>query len=112
MSEDKIPFTNGCDIIQTLSIPVLLRSWQLAGLPTDELSTQNGIIMSKSRRWPLFIDPQSQANKFIKNLSKDKELGSINVMDTIKLTEKNYLRGLINGVRFGKWILLENVIIT
>ena len=108
MAEDGVPHTRGCDIVSTLAIPVELRSWQLAGLPTDELSTQNGIIMDKSRRWPLFIDPQSQANKYIKNLGKDKEL-CMNGMDVIKLSEKNYLRGLINGVRFGKWVLLENI---
>jgi len=108
MNEDGISCTMGCDIVQTLSIPVLLRSWQLAGLPTDELSTQNGIVMDKARRWPLFIDPQGQANKYIKNLGRDKEL-SVNGMDIIKLTEKNFLRSLVNGVRFGKWVLLENI---
>jgi dynein heavy chain len=108
MYEDGTPHTNGCDIVQTLAVPTQLRSWQLSGLPTDELSTQNGIVMDKARRWPLFIDPQSQANKYIKNLGKNKDL-CMNGMDVIKLTEKNYLRGLINGVRFGKWVLLENI---
>ncbi|GMH70086.1 hypothetical protein TrRE_jg13191 [Triparma retinervis] len=108
MVELKIPHTEGCDIVQTLSIPVKLRSWQLAGLPTDQLSTENGLIMDKARRWPLFIDPQAQANRYIKNLGKDKEL-CLNGMDVIKLTEKNFLRALENGVRFGKWVLLENI---
>eukprot|EP00501_MAST-03F_sp_TOSAG23-6_P002568 GSMAST32.ASY1.ANO1.2709.1 assembled CDS len=31
---------------------------------------ENGIIMSYARRWPLFIDPQQQANRFIRNLGK------------------------------------------
>jgi dynein heavy chain len=39
-------------------------------LPKDDNSTENGIIIDKTRRWPLMIDPQNQANKFIKNLSK------------------------------------------
>ena len=53
-----IPHTANCDIESTLSQPVKLRGWQLAGLPTDSLSTQNGIVMDKARRWPLLIDPQ------------------------------------------------------
>jgi hypothetical protein len=41
-----------------LGDPVQIREWNLTGLPRDALSTDNAIIMSKSRRWPLKIDPQ------------------------------------------------------
>ncbi len=47
---------------------VKIRQWAVAGLPSDNLSVENGIIMFGSRRWPLMIDPQTQANKFIKKL--------------------------------------------
>lgn len=36
---------------------VIIRSWTVAGLPNDNLSIENGIIMFKSRRWPLMVDP-------------------------------------------------------
>jgi dynein heavy chain len=36
---------------------VIIRIWTVAGLPNDNLSIENGIIMFKSRRWPLMIDP-------------------------------------------------------
>jgi len=38
---------------------VKLRQWNVAGLPSDALSIENGIIMFGSRRWPLMIDPQT-----------------------------------------------------
>lgn len=42
----------------------------MVGLPKDENSIENGIIIEKGRRWPLMIDPQGQANKFIKSMGK------------------------------------------
>jgi dynein heavy chain, axonemal len=64
----KVPHTDKSEIVRTLGDPVKIRNWQLAGLPKDNFSIQNGVIVQFSQRWPLFIDPQSQANKWIKNL--------------------------------------------
>jgi len=85
-----------------------VRSWQLVGLPSDSLSTQNAIMMDTARRWPLLIDPQGQANRYIKMMGKDKEF-ALNGLDLCKLSDKNFLRTLENGVRFGRWVLLENI---
>ena len=51
-----------------LANPVDIRNWQIAGLPRDTLSVENGVVVQFSRRWPLFIDPQGQANKWVKNM--------------------------------------------
>ena len=69
---------------------VIIRIWTVAGLPNDSLSIENGIILFKSRRWPLMIDPQTQANKFVKNMGKEIETG----LDVFKLSEGNLLRNL------------------
>ena len=50
------------------------------------------------------IDPQNQANKFIKNLSKEHPEG----IDVIK-TGESYMRTIELAVQYGKWVLLENV---
>ena len=104
----ELPHTPGCDIQATLADPVQLRSWMLCGLPTDSLSTQNGIMMDKSTRWPLLIDPQGQANNFIKQMGKNKDMCA-NGMVIIKPTDKQYLRAVENGIRFGQWLLMENI---
>ena len=48
----------------TLGDPVKIRQWQIAGLPKDQFSVDNGIIVTNARRWPLMIDPQVTKQKF------------------------------------------------
>ena len=64
----KVPRTEDPSLVSTMSDPVKVRSWQIAGLPKDSLSVENGVIVQFSSRWPLFIDPQGQANKWVKNM--------------------------------------------
>jgi dynein heavy chain, axonemal len=51
-----------------LGEPVTIREWNIAGLPPDDFSIDNGIIATRARRWPLMIDPQGQASRWIKNM--------------------------------------------
>ena len=46
----------------------VVRDWNIQGLPSDSLSTENGIFVTRSRRWPLMIDPQGQANRWIRSM--------------------------------------------
>ncbi|CAK6435519.1 unnamed protein product [Pipistrellus nathusii] len=99
----KVPHTTEPSLIGTLGNPVKIRSWQIAGLPNDTLSVENGVINQYSQRWTHFIDPQGQANKWIKNMEKDSGL------DVFKLSDRDFLRSMENAIRFGKPCLLENV---
>ncbi|CAJ1083860.1 dynein axonemal heavy chain 3 [Xyrichtys novacula] len=101
--EKKIPCSEDFTLSNTLGNQVSIRAWQIAGLPVDSFSTDNGIIVFNSRRWPLMIDPQGQANKWIKNMEKANKLA------VIKLSDGNYVRVLENCIQFGTPVLLENV---
>jgi len=46
--------------------------WNLQGLPKDDLSIQNGIMTTKSNRYPMLIDPQEQAMEWLRNKYADK----------------------------------------
>lgn len=89
--------------MNVLGNPVQMRQWTIDGLPSDNFSLENGIIIFKSRRWPLCIDPQGQANKWIKKMESSRKL------NTIKLSDPNFLRTLENAIQFGQPVLLENV---
>lgn len=52
-----IKVTQGVTMKIVLGNDVEIRRWGVAGLPSDNLSVENGIIMFGSRRWPLMIDP-------------------------------------------------------
>lgn len=106
MSELYLKYTENINMRGVLGKDVVIRSWAVAGLPSDNLSIENGIIMFGSRRWPLMIDPQTQANKFIKKMGSQTE--GVN-LDVFKLSEQNLIRSLELAIQFGKWVLLENI---
>jgi dynein heavy chain, axonemal len=56
-----------------------------------------------ARRWPLMIDPQGQANKWIKNMEK------VNRLCIIRFSQLDYMRVLENAIQFGLPVLLENI---
>lgn len=59
MAELEIKHSEHITMSQFLGVPVKIQSWNIAGLPKDDTSTENGIIIDKSRRYPLMIDPQN-----------------------------------------------------
>ncbi|XP_074961219.1 dynein axonemal heavy chain 3 [Phalacrocorax aristotelis] len=101
--EKNIPCSSDFSLSNTLGDPVKIRAWQIAGLPVDSFSIDNGIIVSNSRRWALMIDPQRQANKWVKNMEKS------NRLSVIKLSDAHYVRTLENAIQLGTPVLLENI---
>lgn len=90
-------------LLRALGDPIVLRGWQIDGLPADDFSCENGLLTTMGRRWPLLIDPQGQANRWIRSTYANKNL------QIIKLSEKDFLRTLENGIRYGAPVLLENI---
>ncbi|XP_071960977.1 dynein axonemal heavy chain 3-like [Antedon mediterranea] len=104
MCQDKsIPVSSVFSLSTTLGDPVKIRDWQLAGLPVDNFSVDNALIVTNANRWPLMIDPQGQANKWVKNMEKP------NKLQVIKLSDPTYTRTLENCIQFGQPCLLENI---
>lgn len=65
-----------------------MRNWGIAGLPNDQVSSENGILTTLAERYALAIDPQQQANKWIRNLEKN------NKLKILKFGTKEFLRDI------------------
>ena len=67
----------------------------------DSFSITNAIIMQESTRFPICIDPHSQANAWLKMQETD--------LIVLKFSESSFNKSLELGVKFGKTVMIENV---
>ena len=102
-AELSIPATMGFSLVKVMGDPVTIREWQLNALPVDDYSTENGILATKGKRWPLAVDPQAQANKWIRNIEAS------NGIKVSKGNDPAILRTLENAIRMGAPVLMEDV---
>ena len=101
IKEKGIPLSEGFRIEKLLTNDVECSRWASEGLPQDELSIQNGILTTYSNRFPLCIDPQEQAVRWIK--AKEKQ------MDSVTFNNPKFFKSLENAITFGYSFLIENV---
>lgn len=99
----EIPFTADFQPVTFLGKATEIHEWNVQGLPSDMFSAENGIIVKRGRRWPVIIDPQAQANKWIKKLEIKQDL------KIVDLKQADYMRVLENAIRFGSPALLQGV---
>ncbi|KAK1747728.1 hypothetical protein QTG54_001691 [Skeletonema marinoi] len=102
LTDRGIPMTEGSDPLEVLSNEGMNSKMVSEGLPSDRVSLENGSILTNCKRWPLLIDPQVQAIKWLKK----KEEGNL---DIIQLTQKNWLKILTNAITNGRCVIIENI---
>lgn len=102
-TELEIPTSTTVQLASILGDPYEIRQWNTEGLPRDTVSTENALLVTRARRWPLMIDPQDQANRWIR--SREQKNG----LKVIKLTDSTFLRTLENAIRVGQPVLLEEI---
>ena len=100
----EIPCSADFHFSHFLGRPTTTREWNMQGLPGDSFSTENGIIVTRGRRWPLVIDPQGQAYSWIRNMEKSH---SLKVVD---IKQSDYLRVIEVAVQTGTPVLLHGIV--
>ena len=103
MSSRHIPFSSKVNLTEMLADSTTIGEWNLQGLPKDELSVQNGIIVTKATRFPLLIDPQGQGKTWIKN----KEAGG--TLHITTLNHKYFRAHLEDCLSLGNPLIIEDV---
>ncbi|XP_030749874.1 dynein heavy chain 2, axonemal [Sitophilus oryzae] len=102
----EIPTSIDFNVINFLSDPTTIREWNIQGLPADNFSTENGIIVTQGSRWALVIDPQCQAQKWIKAMEGKNDL------QVIDFGMPNFMGVVEKAVRYGQPVLLQNIMET
>ncbi|XP_037924624.1 dynein heavy chain 5, axonemal isoform X2 [Hermetia illucens] len=103
LKQRKIPFTLNLNIINMLVDSATVSEWTLQGLPNDELSVQNALIVTKSSSYPLLIDPQNQGKIWIKTKEDRNEL------QITSLNHKYFRTHLEDCLSLGRPLLIEDV---
>ena len=94
------PEFNFCDF---MAKPTVVRDWNIQGLPSDGFSTETGVIVTRGSRWPLMVDPQGQAIKWIKNMEASRGL------KVVDLQQSDYMRVMESAIQFGLPVVMQNV---
>ncbi|KAK2517344.1 Dync2h1 [Columba guinea] len=77
--------------------------WKSEGLPSDDLSIENALVILQSKVCPFLIDPSFRATEWLKTHLKESHLEVINQQDT------NFLTALELAVRFGKTLIIQEM---
>ncbi|XP_028320044.1 cytoplasmic dynein 2 heavy chain 1 isoform X2 [Gouania willdenowi] len=77
--------------------------WKSEGLPSDDLSMENALVILQSVACPFLIDPSSRATEWLCTHLKQHRLEVINQQDS------NFMTSLELAVRFGKTLIIQEM---
>ncbi|KAI9460162.1 dynein heavy chain protein 1 [Lactarius psammicola] len=103
LTEANVKFKPELSFTEFLSTADDRLSWQSKGLPSDNLFTENAIMLKRFSRYPLIIDPTGQATTFLLNEHKDRKITVTSFLD------EAFLKVLESALRFGNPLLIQDV---
>ncbi|KAG5483353.1 hypothetical protein LSCM1_04900 [Leishmania martiniquensis] len=103
----KIPF-DATYSLEGIETEATVQQWALQSLPRDTYSIQNATILHRTTQCCYMIDPQGQANAFVRKLERSRSGGAAGLLQ-LKLNSPNFMRQIESAVQKGKAVLLEDV---
>eukprot|EP00931_Biecheleriopsis_adriatica_P081368 TRINITY_DN5469_c0_g1_i1.p1 TRINITY_DN5469_c0_g1~~TRINITY_DN5469_c0_g1_i1.p1 ORF type:complete len:4656 (-),score=1282.68 TRINITY_DN5469_c0_g1_i1:88-14055(-) len=104
----KVPANERVNLVEFLVDEGTIGEWSLEGLPNDDLSIQNAIMVTRSSRYPLMIDPQGQALFWIKK-REDERISREPLMCVTTLGNKMLKEQVEHTMTQGLCLIIENV---
>ncbi|KAL7696985.1 dynein heavy chain [Lotmaria passim] len=102
---NRLNFTGVVDVARFLRTEGELLQWKSEGLPADDLSLENAVVMLDTLQTPLIVDPASKAVEWMRE-----HLKAANVaVETISLHDEHFTHTLELAIRFGKTLLVTEV---
>ena len=105
----EIPMSSDVDPLAQITDDGRTAQMMSEGLPADRISIENGAIISVSKRWPLVIDPQQQGIKWLRQRESKTKTGEPAPLQVIQLSQKNWVRTVVNAIQQGTVVIVENV---
>ncbi|KAI0090006.1 dynein heavy chain protein 1 [Irpex rosettiformis] len=103
LADANIKFKTELSLPEYLSTADDRLGWQSKSLPSDNLCTENAIMIKRFSRYPLIIDPTGQATTFLLNEYKDRKITVTSFLD------EAFLKVLESALRFGNTLLIQDV---
>ncbi|AYU77362.1 dynein heavy chain, putative [Leishmania donovani] len=94
--------------LEGIETEATVQQWALQSLPRDTYSIQNATILYRTTQCCYMIDPQGQANAFVRKLERSRSSGAAGLLQ-LKLNSPNFMRQIENAVQKGQAVLLEDV---
>ena len=99
ISEWKLMFKDSSfDFIKFMVTESQILKWKTEGLPADELSIENAIMLRNTVKTPMIFDPATQATEWLKSALKTET----NSVEFLTQNDPKYNTKLEISVRFGK----------
>lgn len=96
LAEHDIQYSEKFAFEEALGDISTIREWNVYGLPSNKISVCNGVLVSRAASFPYMIDPQLQANKWIKKMESDLEVKEVK-LSTVKANDSKNLSRVIEA---------------
>ncbi|KFH15313.1 dynein heavy chain family protein [Toxoplasma gondii MAS] len=99
----QIPMSAEPHPLHLLTTDAEMAMWNNQGLPSDQVSLENGAILTNSQRWCLLVDPQLQGSAWIKKREQS------NNLQVTRLQHPRLIQTMETAISLGFSVFLENL---